>query len=220
MIPIFYSFITKSVSSNASRTIRSYSRSLSIGLYNSRFSLPSKSNRGRNSSNRRVIRTLGKMTRSLRRYSIAYTVSQKCLGIIASFYFIPFKNRFLTLLIFCNGLICYTPALEHQSFFQYLRIIPKMNLRFSKFKIFFNRIGYIKKLSSVSLLELSPLRGVQYCRGTGSRGRLFAMDRTQNTAIIELPSKLKKIFPLFSICALGRLMGEENRFFSNTKSGY
>jgi ribosomal protein L2 len=61
---------------------------------------------------------------------------------------------------------------------------------------------------------------VQYCRGAGAKGRLFALDNEENTAIIELPSKLKKIFPLFSVCAVGRLMGEENKFFHNTKSGY
>jgi ribosomal protein L2 len=186
----------------------------------SRFSLPKKSTHGKSFANKRILRTSSKLSKIARRYAITYSITQKCLGIVSSFFFIPFKNRFLSLLILSNGLICYTPALENQSFFQYFKTVSKLNTRFYKFQIFFNRIAYIKKLSLISLLELSPSKGAQYIRGVGAKGRLFAIDKIENTAIVELPSKLKKLFPLFSVCAIGRLMGEENRFFANTKSGY
>jgi len=186
----------------------------------SRLSLPKSPTRGKNISGRRILRTAGAMISSSRRFSLAYGTKQTCLGIVASFYFIPFKNRFISLLMLSNGLIFYVPSIENQHPFQYFKSASKINLRFLKSHIIFNRIAFVKKLSSVSLLELSNDRGVQYCRGSGAKGRLFAFDKEENTAIIELPSKLKKIFPLFSVCAVGRLMGEENKFFYNTKSGY
>jgi ribosomal protein L2 len=185
-----------------------------------RLSLPKSSTRGKSMYGRRILRTSGSMTNSSRRFSLTYGTNQTCLGIVASFYFIPFKNRFISLLILSNGLIFYTPSIENQHPFQYFKSASKINLRFLKFHVIFNRIAFVKKLSSIALLELSHDRGVQYCRGSGAKGRLFAFDNEDNTAIIELPSKLKKIFPLFSVCAVGRLMGEENKFFYNTKSGY
>jgi len=185
-----------------------------------RLSLPKSPTRGKNISGRRILRTAGTMTKSSRRFSLSYGTDQTSLGLVASFHFIPFKNRFISLLILSNGLIFYVPSIENHHPFLYFKSASKINLRFLKFHIMFNRIAFIKKLSSVSLLELSHEGGVQYCRGSGAKGRLFALDNEENTAIIELPSKLKKIFPLFSVCAVGRLMGEENKFFHNTKSGY
>lgn len=139
---------------------------------------------------------------------------------LGDFFFIPYKNRFLSLLFFKNGLVQYSISVEGHRFFQYFHLVPKRNRRFYKFSIYYNVICFIKKLSLLSMIEIVGGRGGQYCRAVGSKSRLFSIDKANEDVLVELPSKLKKTFYIFSVCAIGRVMGEEYKFWRNTKSGY
>jgi len=78
----------------------------------------------------------------------------------------------------------------------------------------------IKKLSFICFLELFPGLGVQYCRSSGAKGKLIKTDRSTRTALVQLPSKVKKIFSSYTFAFLGKISLDANKKFINTKSGY
>jgi large subunit ribosomal protein L2 len=81
-------------------------------------------------------------------------------------------------------------------------------------------IFQIKKLSFISCLELLPGLGAQYVRSSGTKARIIKLDSSSHSALIQLPSGVKKIFSYYSFVMLGRLSLAENLNFLNGKAGY
>lgn len=77
------------------------------------------------------------------------------------------------------------------------------------------------KNTSVSFLELWPLRGIQYVRSFGSKSHIIKLDTRTGLSLIKLPSGLQKTFSIFSLSSSGRanLYILKNNF-KNTKSGF
>jgi len=69
----------------------------------------------------------------------------------------------------------------------------------------------VKKLSFVSVVELTPGRGSQYIRGSGTKGRIIKLDKTTYSAVLQLPSGVKKIFSYFSFLNLGAVTLPEKK---------
>jgi len=78
----------------------------------------------------------------------------------------------------------------------------------------------IKRLSSISLLELTPGLGIQYVRSSGSSAKLVHFDLNQHTALIKLPSGVRKLFSIYSLASLGAVSLSEKKYVTNTKAGY
>lgn len=78
----------------------------------------------------------------------------------------------------------------------------------------------IKKLSFISCLELLPGYGAQYIRSPGTKARIIKFDTTTHTALIELPSKLKKIFSYYSFTMLNAIALNLHKKCLNGKFGY
>jgi ribosomal protein L2 len=87
-------------------------------------------------------------------------------------------------------------------------------------KIFWSLLFLIKKLSIISFIEIIPEKGAQYIKSSGTRGKLFNIDKTKLRCLIILPSKIKKIFSCFSAALLGSNALYENKNYFNGKSGY
>jgi len=78
----------------------------------------------------------------------------------------------------------------------------------------------IKKLSFVSCLELTPGKGSQYCRSSGTKSRILKFDHDTHSVLLKLPSGIKKIFSYYSFVMLGQLSLKNNKNFQNGKAGY
>lgn len=78
----------------------------------------------------------------------------------------------------------------------------------------------IQKLSFVSCIEILPGKGGQYSRSSGTKSKIIKFDKFNHTVLLQLPSKLKKIFSYYSFALLDQVSFFEKKNFSNLKSGY
>ena len=81
-------------------------------------------------------------------------------------------------------------------------------------------MGIVQQYRKVSNFEITPGRGIQYARSAGSWGRVTNKDLDTYTAVIYLPSGVRKVVSLFSLIVPGRAAALEKRDLRNTKSGY
>lgn len=85
--------------------------------------------------------------------------------------------------------------------------------------LFFTLIQ-LPKNQPVSLIEIKPLKGIQYVRSTGVSATILKMDTRTGSGLIKLPSKVKKVFSIFSIASLGSVALPENKKYKNNSAGY
>ena len=78
----------------------------------------------------------------------------------------------------------------------------------------------IRVLSKISLIELYPGAGIQYIRSAGSSGRFIKLDLETHTALVRLPSGVRKSFSLYSIASIGSVSLRIKRLVRNTESGF
>jgi len=99
---------------------------------------------------------------------------------------------------------------------------PVTNPRVKRFfrKPSFFLLQYITKLMKVSLLELYPGGGIQYARSAGVAGKIIRFDYSAHTALIKLPSGVRKFFSLYSLVTPDPVALKVKRNWKNTKSGY
>jgi ribosomal protein L2 len=143
------------------------------------------------------------------------------MGFIASFTFIPFKNKIYSLMLFNNGSVSYYLTSNSHALF----LIVYSNFFYKKFKriktksIFF-MLFQIKKLSFISCLELFPGKNSQYVRSPGTRGKIISFDKTNHTVLVQLPSKLKKIFSYYSFASKEAIALSMHKKAFNGKFGF
>ena len=78
----------------------------------------------------------------------------------------------------------------------------------------------IKRLSRVSLLELYPGKSIQYIRSSGCSGKLIKFDFEKHTALIQLPSGVRKKFSVYSLGSFSNVSFIQKKQISNTKAGF
>jgi large subunit ribosomal protein L2 len=184
------------------------------------FTLRLKSKSGRNDTGRIIIRT---KTSILKKYSttkINYHLRYRKLGAIVSFKFIPFRNQLLSLIYFSNGAITYYLAADSHALFTFFFFNKHKKLKKIKIKNLSLMLCQIKKLSFVSCLELLPGQGAKYTRSAGTKSRIIKFDKDTHSVLLQLPSKIKKIFSYYSFALLNGLALSENKRFTHTKAGY
>lgn len=222
MIPVFFSMRHQPTFSNASRNVWRYKKRFNLNWRLRKINSISTTNSGRNHFGKLILRTRGRLLLDMKIPSIAFSYRYSPLAFIADFVFIACKNKFLTLIFFKTGALFYTNSMCEQLLFSYGSCNHRWNRRFRRSRFaplsWFKMLLLIKKLSFVSLIEAKPGRGAQYSRSTGSCSKIFSFDG--GLALLILPSKVRKTFPLFSMVGCNRLMGEENKVYRNTKSGY
>jgi ribosomal protein L2 len=67
---------------------------------------------------------------------------------------------------------------------------------------------------------LYPGSGIQYVRSAGTSARLTKIDVNNHTAVLQLPSGVRKSFSLYSIASVGPVALKIKKLTANTKSGY
>ena len=79
---------------------------------------------------------------------------------------------------------------------------------------------FIKKLTFVSCVSLTPGRIPQYIRSSGTKAKLIKLDKPTKSALLQLPSKMKKIFSYYSSAFYEQLALPEKKRFKSAKAGY
>lgn len=225
MVLDHFSFFKKNYQSAASRNAFHFNSEWALRShhrFNKLLSTRVVSKSGRNKSGQIVIRTKTSFLVKKKSIKINYTFRCKRMGSILAFQFLPFKNKVLSLIFFNNGSFSYYLATESHKLFSYFYATPIKTKKLKKYKLktIFFMLFQIKKLSFVSCLELTPGLGAQYIRSTGVKGRLLRLDRPSHTALVELPSKIKKVFSYYSFGLLNGIALNLHKKCYNGKFGY
>ena len=167
-----------------------------------------------------------------RRPFINYTYRHKNIALIAGFLLIPKCNKLISLLFLSSGAVTYVSSTTNHRLFQLTQlkglIVSKFNLqknihRYYPLSIFTNIFFIIAKLPKnkpICLVETTPNKGAQYVRSTGSAAYILKMDSRIGTALIKLPSGMKKVFSTYSVGSVGSVAFPENKKFTNASAGY
>ena len=81
-------------------------------------------------------------------------------------------------------------------------------------------LGHINRLSRISLLELFPGAGIKYVRSSGSVAKLIKVDLNAHTAVVQLPSGVRKVFSVYSLASQGQVSLKDKKLTSCTKAGF
>jgi len=159
-----------------------------------------KSISGRNDSGKIIFRTKTSKLKKVNFFKINYKLNCLKLGSVLSFKFLPFKNKILSLVYFHNGSLSYFLNTKNHLLFSIFCSFKQKKKILQKFKIktIFFMLFQFKKLSYISSVELLPNNGSQYIRSSGVKGRIVHFDKETHSALIELPSKVKKVFSFYS----------------------
>jgi hypothetical protein len=152
---------------------------------------------------------------------INYSMRSKVVSLITTFKLIPFQNKLVSLSFLASGGISYLPTTDRFKIFGFT-YFPTQSL---KLKQFLNNpslflLVYVQRLSKVSLIELYPGAGIQYARSSGTFARLVKVELASHTALLQLPSGVRKTFSLYSLASLGSVSLKVKSLLTNTKSGY
>jgi ribosomal protein L2 len=178
---------------------------------------------GRGATGRRIIRSKGAILTKFRKIRINYGLRYIKLGTIVAFKFLPFVNRLLSLVLFSNGAAAFYLTSVKATLFQFwfynnARLTKKLKLIKNLFV--FNMLCCIKKLTFVSCVGLTPNLAAQYVRSAGTKAKLIKLDKPTKSALLQLPSKVKKIVSYYSSVFYEQLALPEKRRFTSTKAGY
>lgn len=214
-------FLQKSrVTSNASRNIRTfkslwYDKSSFKRLIWRKLSKP-----GTNITGRVVVRTKGALKRKLLNPVINYAFRNRNLSLNTTFKLIPFQNKLVSLAFLSSGAITYLPTtpMFHIFGFNYFRSRKEVNRDLTS-NPNMSLLGHINRLSKVSLLELYPGAGIQYARSSGVVAKLIKLDLNLHTAVVQLPSGVRKVFSVYSLASPGPVSLKDKRLVTCTKAG-
>lgn len=170
---------------------------------------------------RRVTFSKGALLVKRRLPSINYSFRYKILSVITTLQLIPFQNKLVALCFLATGGVSYLPATNH---FKIFRLVTYRSFGNLSNTLPNNPLSSLllnlKLLSRISLLELYPGSKVQYVRSSGSYAKFIRIDWINHTGIVELPSKIRKAFSLYSVTSLGPVALRDKRLMRNTKAGF
>ena len=177
---------------------------------------------GRSSlTGRVVVRTKQSLLRRIKLLRINYNFRLLDPGFASTLKLVPFSNKLLVLAHFPSGAASYFPATVSTKIFALLhfkrtRFTPKP-FRGLEHHAPIYLAPLFKKVSN---LELLPGKGMQYARSEGSFATITRLNAQTHTAMVKLPSGVRKLFSSYSILLLGPSALKLKRKLSNTRSGY
>jgi len=181
-----------------------------------------KSNAGRSSLTGRIICwSKQSILRRIKLFKINYNFRSKEPGFVTTLKLVPFSNKLLALVSFGSGAMTYFPATENTKilsliFFRAKKIVtPGENLN-THFALI-NCTPLFRKISNISLL---PGKRAQYVRSSGCYAKIVNTNFENHTALIRLPSGVKKFFSLYAVLTFGSSALKLKRKIQNTKSGF
>lgn len=220
------------VTSGASRNSTKFINPFPLSWKHKKLLLNKKWGAGRGASGRIVVWT--KRTRAIKTRYPFINYSFRYIGVtfIAGFIILPRTNKLLSLLFTSSGAASYLPASTNHEMFKLTQLTSVFSERkafrknsnlfypLSVLKQTFFIIRQLPKNKPISLVESLPGKGIQYARSTGTFATVLKMDSRVSTALIKLPSGVKKVFSTFSLGSLGKVAIPENRKSANTSAGF
>lgn len=206
--------------SPASRFTYRYVSRWNFQIKHKKLTFYQKWNAGRSASGKIIFRSRASKNVRRKNININYNYRWQKIAILGTFQFIPYKNKLLSLIFFSNGMVNYIITTEFQKLFSYVFWLKKKKNKHFKLKNLCLMLGQFKKLSFVSLIEFKPGSGAQYCRSAGTASRIIKFDHKLKTALIQLPSKVKKIISYYSIAFLGKISLKTSSKCTSNRAGY
>jgi len=161
------------------------------------------------------------MRRSVRYPKINYNFRFTHLMFVSTFYLLPYQNKLVALLFSSNGNVCYLQASNKYNLFSLISSSKSSyNKCLNTIPTVLYLLLYVKVLTKVSLVELYPGSGVQYVRSSGTFAKFIKINWSTHTALLELPSGVRKSFSLYSQATVGSVALREKSLVRNTKSGF
>jgi len=183
-----------------------------------------KSKAGRCShTGRIVIWTKSSILKRIKLPKVNYNFRSKEIGFISTFKLVPFSNKLVTLVVFSTGAYSYFPATEKTSIFSTIGVFyskSRSSPESLKQSISYQFIRFAQPFKKISNLEVLPGKGVQYVRSAGSFAKITRLDTFNHTALIKLPSGVRKFFSLYSLMTEERCPLKLKRKLRNTRSGF
>ena len=212
-------------------------KSSQVSLYQSRIPLQiqyknlwysKKWNAGRGRNGWKVLRTRGKRSVRLRLQTVNYTFRLRNIFFIGSFIFNKHVHRLISVIFLSSGAISHlVTTSQHQLFSlnQFHSSFSRTEKYLSGWNIIplvkcIGLVMYLPKNKAVSFIELLPYQGVQYIRSTGVFGIILKMDLRIHTALVKLPSGVRKVFSTYSLGSLGSVALPINRDYKNNIAGF
>lgn len=211
---------SKKYTSPASRNITFFPSESLISKTHKKLTLKLKNKAGRGLSGRIILRTRSSLLLKKKTFQINYFLRLNYLGTVASFSFIPFKNKLLSLVFFSNGAVSYFLSTDKHILFSFFNSNTEKKLRKFNFKNTHLMLFQIKKLSFVSCIEIIPGLGAQYIRSSGTKGKIISFEKSSHSCLIKLPSGFKKIFSYYSFAFLDPISMPFHKKRKNGKAGF
>ena len=208
--------------SNASRNVSYFKLSWITQKCHKRLTYRKKSNAGRSSlTGQTIIWTKKALTRRVKLQSINYSLRSTSPGFISSFSLVPFSAKLISLVIYASGSQTYLPNTPQMKMFSFITMrgkkkCPSYIHKFSQLTLIYLAPAFRK----VSNLELLPGKGVQYARSAGSSAKVININKSNHTALVKLPSGVRKFFSIYSTLYLGPAALKLKRKAYNTRSGF
>jgi len=151
---------------------------------------------------------------------INYNFSSLTPGFISNFHFVAHKNKLLSLIRLSSGGFTYFVTTENHLLFSIFYLSENELFSYFTCGVIFETLIKLKNLTKISLIELLPNWGAQYCRSSGTLCKILKYDYKKNATLIKLPSGKSKIFSSLSLVSTERVVFKQNRKFLNSKAGY
>ena len=210
------------ITSNASRNINQFKSRWFEKKTFKQLTFRKISKAGRNKYGRIIIWTKSSIKQRLLFPKINYSFRYRWIGVVGTFRLIPFQNKLTALVFFSSGGISYLQTSDKfKKVFSFIYFPSKYSrTRFFLPEPVLFMLCYGKALAKISLVELYPGSGIQYVRSSGTCARYIKTDYKTHTAVLQLPSGVRKSFSLYSLASLGSVSLKSKRLTTNTKSGY
>jgi hypothetical protein len=218
-----YNLIKKGVTSGGSRLSFTFKRKLPLNIKIPYLITSKRNNAGRAKSGRIVMFTKKSYSGIKRIFSINYTLRLRSIIFTGALIILPFSHKVLSLIFLSCGSILYVQSTTTHKLFNLTRLyrFTKNLFRLKNKLILLNKLFFIEqgfflinqlpKNQSICLLELLPNSGIKYVRSPGTSAIITKLDRDLSTALVRLPSGVRKVFSLFSIGSVGVNLFPENK---------
>ena len=143
------------------------------------------------------------MLRRVKLLKVNYTFRLLDPGFVATFKLVPVSNKLLALSFYPSGAVTYVPASAKTKIFALSVFKPARKvLKGFDSSLTYSIIRFAPLFRKISNIELFPGRGMQYARSAGCYGIITRCSTSTHTAVVRLPSGVRKIFSVFSVLSL------------------
>ena len=226
------SLFKKGTTSGGSRSFFFFKKKLPLIIKIRKLMIKNKNNSGRNNTGSIVVNTRKSTNKNYSKPTLNYKFRTLKISFVANFVLLPKVNKLISLVILSCGSVTFLQATATHELFSLTRFKSAFKKKwdfqakdtiFSNYTIFkysFFTLGLLPKNKPISLIESLPNKGIKYVRSTGSFGKTLKMNSLTGTALVKLPSGVKKVFSTYSIASLGNVALSAQKKCKVNKAGF